>query len=71
MEGRGKHGDIVNDNDSDHSFSQLSEHKTLTRPEGQSAWALAPSLFSDKKTRSGAERRLPNNPARTSCLQSC
>ena len=32
----------VNDNDNDHSFSELSVHKALTCPEGLSAWAVAP-----------------------------
>ena len=30
------------DNDNDHSSCQLLEHKALTCPEGQSAWAEAP-----------------------------
>ena len=32
-----------NDNDNDNLFSQISAHKSLTCPERQSAWALAPS----------------------------
>ena len=36
------------DNDKDHSSSQFPVHKALTCPEGQSAWALAPSLFGEK-----------------------
>ena len=32
-----------NDDDNDYSFNQLSVHKALTCPEGQSAWAAAPS----------------------------
>ena len=31
------------DNDNDHTYSQLSEHRGLTCPEGQGACALAPS----------------------------
>ena len=38
------HHEDDNDNESDHSLSQLSVHKTLACPEGHSAWALAPLL---------------------------
>ena len=42
-------GDSENiDNDTVHSFSQLAVHKALTCPDGQSAWALALSLFVEK-----------------------
>ena len=57
-----------NDNDSDHSFSQLSVHNALTCSEGQSAWALAPSLFGEKKKRNSSARIVrQGTPARTSC----
>ena len=36
-----------NDNDNDHSSSQLTGHKALTYPKGQSAWALPLSLFGE------------------------
>ena len=39
---------IDNDSDNDHSSSQVSVHQALTCPEGQSAWALASSLFGEK-----------------------
>ena len=32
----------VNDNDNDHSLSQLPVHKAQTCPEGQCAWVVAP-----------------------------
>ena len=41
-------GTNENDNDKDHSFSQLSVHKALTCPEGQSSWSVAPSLYGEK-----------------------
>ena len=31
----------LNDTDNDHSFRQLLEHKAMTGPEGQRAWAVA------------------------------
>ena len=34
-------GDSHNDRDNDHSFIPLSVHKAQTRPDGQSAWAVA------------------------------
>ena len=39
-----------NDNDNGHSFSQLSEHKALTCPKGQSAWALNPPWLAKGKS---------------------
>ena len=34
------HGANYNDNDNDHSSSQLRVHKALTCPEGHSAWGI-------------------------------
>ena len=39
---------LDNDNDKDHSSSELSVHKALTCPGGQSAWAFAHFLFAEK-----------------------
>ena len=33
------------------TITQLSVHKALTCPDGQSAWVLVPALFGEKKTR--------------------
>ena len=41
----------VDDNDNDHSSSQLPVNKSLTFPKGQSAWAVAPPRLA-KETRS-------------------
>ena len=51
-----------NDNDNDHSCSQLSLRRAMTCPGSQSAWALASSLFGEKETRS-----LRKNSCRYSC----
>ena len=45
--------------DNDHSFNQLPEHKALTCPKGQNAWAVAPPWLA-KETRSMQQKKLVN-----------
>ena len=56
-----------NDDDNDHSFSQLSVHKALIFFEGQSAWALGPfPVWRNRNLLLAAIIRL-GIPAQTSC----
>ena len=53
--------------DNDHSFSQLPVHKALTRPQGQSAWAVA-SLVGEGKSLSAKKKKPLNNVFRSHLL---
>ena len=57
------HGANYNDNDNDHSSSQLRVHKALTCPEGQSAWESQETIKGNCSTLTIEPYSKPRHPS--------